>query len=320
MGVPMSRRAALALTLVLAGCYGDGGAAPPSFQSLAEPEVVFLVRNEVFTIRLDGTHRRSLGRVGDDRRRTGFPRWLPDGRIAVLGDETGGIFPYVGPREGFAFQRITGTNVSINDSLCGALVDGAPRLVFTTSPFTPYFPMSTKLYRVDPDNPHLERIAIETQGAISNPAPYDDGRVLVVRAERTNGANVGTHAIELLRIDRPFDRASDGDRVEILAVLEPGWVASSPARLADGRVVFIRSNPKLLSDTALGEIMVIGLDGHVRATGLVGVIALEVVGDKVVYESAGASGVTDLIVTDLEGKPSNLTNTPYISEHLGWSS
>jgi hypothetical protein len=39
----------------------------------------------------------------------------------------------------------------------------------------------------------------------------------------------------------------------------------------------------------------------------------------VVYEVGGADGVSDLVRTDLVGPPVNITNTPYVSEHLGWS-
>jgi hypothetical protein len=316
----MIKHLALMLGLVVSAGCGQLDAAPPSFSSALSPEVLFLVKNEVVTIRLDGTARRSLGRVGDDRRRTGFPRFLPDGRIAVLGDETGGIFPYVGTHEAHSFTRLTATNVTINDSLCGAKVAGESRIVFTTSPFTPYFPMSTRLYRMNPDDPQLEAVAFETGGAISYPAPYDDGRVLAVRAERPDGATPGTSAIELIRIDRAFDHNVDGDRVEILARLPPGFLASSPARLPDGRVVFIKMNPAGVSDADIGEMMVIGLDNQVRSTGLDGVIALYVVDDKVIFEAGGASGVTDILMTDLDSMPVNITNTQFISEHLGWSS
>src|SRR6185295_18476595 len=99
MGVPMSRRRAFgqvaAVVLVVASGCGPTDRAPPAFGTSSLPEVVFLVHNELQAIRIDGTNRRSLGLVGDDKYRTGWPRPLPDGRIAVLGDETGGIFPYV---------------------------------------------------------------------------------------------------------------------------------------------------------------------------------------------------------------------------------
>jgi hypothetical protein len=65
--------------------------------------------------------------------------------------------------------------------------------------------------------------------------------------------------------------------------------------------------------------MVIEPDGTLRSTGLSGVLALEVVGDQIVYESGGADGVSDLVLTDLEHPPVNLTNSRYVSEHLAWS-
>ena len=36
-------------------------------------------------------------------------------------------------------------------------------------------------------------------------------------------------------------------------------------------------------------------------------------------EQIGASGVSDLVRTDLVHAPINITATPYVSEHLGWS-
>ena len=286
--------------------------------------MLFLVRNEVMSIRLDGTVRRSLGKVGDDRHRTGYPRFLPDGRVVLLADETGGIFPFVGAPVGGDFKRLPNMNVTLNDALCGVSLGGQSRLIFTTSPFTPFWPMATRVYRMDVDNPQLEAVGFQTSGptaeagAITEPAPYDDGRVVAVRTIRPDGLTAGVSSVEILRIDRAFDH--DPARTsEKLTTLPDGFLAHSPARLPDGRVVFIKVNPEDVSDTAIGEMLVIGLDNQVSATGLVGVIALEVVGDQIVYEIGGADGVSDLVMTDLTDPPVNVTNTPFVSEHIGWS-
>src|SRR4051812_39824550 len=129
MGVRMSKSGTLMIVAVVAAGCGAGDAAPPSLDESNSPEILFLVKNEVWTIRLDGTRRHTLGAVGDDRHRTGFPRLLPDERIAVLADDTGGIFPFVGPHAGGAgtFQRLTQMNVTLHDSLCGVTIGGAPR-------------------------------------------------------------------------------------------------------------------------------------------------------------------------------------------------
>ncbi len=320
----MTPRSTLMLGMaVVAGC-GNYDAAPPSFSEASQPEVLFLVRTEVMSIRLDGTVRRSLGNVGDDRHRTGFPRFLPDGRVAVLADDTGGIFPFVGSPLGGDFKRLPNMNVTLNDALCGVTVGGQSRLVFTTSPFTPFWPMATRLYRMDVDNPQLEAVGFQSSGpndqagAITEPAPYDDGRVVAVRTLRPDGLTPGVSSVELLRVDRAFDH-DQAQTSEKLATLADGLLAHAPARLPDGRVVFIRVNPDGVSDTDVGEMLVIGLDNQVSSTGLVGVLALEVVGDQIVYETGGADGVSDLVMSDLTHAPVNITNTPFVSEHIGWS-
>src|SRR5438309_1911473 len=144
MGVPMFARGALvavpfvavSLLTTWGGC-GPDDPAPPAYGTSRLPEVVYLVHNEVAAIRIDGTGRRSLGSVGDDRHRTGYPRLLPDQRIALLADETGGIFPYISAPSTGGFRRLSAMNVTLSDSLCGASVNGASRLVFTATPFFP---------------------------------------------------------------------------------------------------------------------------------------------------------------------------------------
>lgn len=322
----MTRHAVWALAVLLAGC-GDRDAAPPAVGESSSPEVLFVVRSEVFSIRLDGTARRSLGKVGDDRHRTGYPRFLPDGRVSVLADDTGAIFPFVAPAKAQSpadWTKLGLMNVTLNDALTGVTVNGESRLVFTTSPFADAFPLQTRVYRMDVDQPQLEAVGFQgagptdRAGSIAEPAPYDDGRVLAVRSLRTNGSSPGTSSIEILRVDRPYDH-DPAHGAEKLVTLADGYLARSPARLPDGRVVYIRVDPANSSETAVGEMFVIDLDNQVRSTGLTGVLALEVVGDKVVYEVGGASAVTDLVFTDLVHPPVNLTNTPFIAEHLAWS-
>ncbi|HEY7957023.1 MAG TPA: hypothetical protein VII38_17075 [Polyangia bacterium] len=324
----MSTRATLMVAAALGGVVGLVGCgqldrAPDSLASPSSPEVLFLVHNEVWSIRLDGTDRHLVAAVGDDSRRTAWPRFLPDGRMAVLADETGGIFPYVGAPGG-AFQRLSAMNVTLNDSLCGVTIAGQSRLIFTNTPFTPFLPMSAIVYRVDVDDPAPEAVGFQAAGpdgqpgALSDPAPYDDGRVVLVRTVRPDGLTPGTSSIELLRVDRPYEH-DPSVTSEKIATVPDGYLATSPARLPDGRIVFLRVDPTMSSDTAIGEMFVIGLDNHVQSTGATGVLALEVVGDQVVYEVGGADGVSDLVRTDLVGPPVNITNTPYVSEHLGWS-
>jgi hypothetical protein len=307
--------------LVLAGCAG-GDSAPPALASDNTPEVLFLVRNEVFAIHLSGQGRRSLGKVGDDRHRTGYPRFLPDGRVAVLADETGGIFPWFASNPGGDWTRITLMNVTMNDSLTATSVGGAPWIIFTTSPYSDGLPLTTRVYRVDVDNPQLEAVGFQgtalAPGSISEPAPYDDGRILAVRSTRPDINTPGISTIEILKVDTP-DIHDPAKTTEQLVTLDPGYLARSPALLADGRVAFVQVDPSGVSDTAVGELFVIGLDNQVRSTEITGVLGLIAVGDKLVYEEGGALGVSDLVVTDLEHPGVNLTHTADISEHLTWS-
>jgi hypothetical protein len=306
--------------LVVAGCSGE--AAPPALASNTTPEVLFLVRNEVLAVHLDGQGRRSLGKVGDDRHRTGYPRFLPDGRVAVLADETGGIFPWYASNAGGDWSRITLMNVTLNDALTTTSVGGEPWIIFTTSPYSPGLPLQTRVYRVDVDDPQLQAVGFQgtlaAPGSISEPAPYDDGRILAVRSVRDDTDSIGTSTIEILKIDTP--NIHDPARTtEKLVTLDPGYLARSPALLPDGRIAFVRVDPTSVSDAAMGELFVIGLDNQVRSTGVTGVLGLIAVGDKLVYEEAGMYGVSDLVVTDLEHPSVNLTHTPDVSEHLTWS-
>ncbi len=304
--------AALLSSLAL-GCSGSMSA-PPALETLDAPEALFLVRNEVFSIRFDGTARRSLGKVGDDRHRTAYPRFLPDGRVALLANDTGAIFPYVGTLAGNDFVQLPKMNVSVNDSLCGVTMNGETRLVFSASPTRQLLPTFNRLYRTDPSEPKLTIVARTSNGALTDPSPYDDGRVLAVRsANRLTEEQVGDVTIEVINIAMPSEPAT------VLATVMRGYYAVSPARLDDGRVVFIRRMLDGYSDRDLGEIFVIELDGTVHTTTITGAIGLVTRGRFVVYETGGSDGVTDLVVTDLLNPPRNVTSSPYVAEHLTWS-
>jgi hypothetical protein len=310
MGVRMIARAALALGAMFAAGCGQNDLAPPDPASLVFPEVLYLVHQEVLAIRLDGTYQRSLGRVGDDNHRTGSPRWLPDGRAALLADDTGGIFPYVGPHEGNEWTAILPMNVTINDGLCGATVDGQPRLIYTT---TPFLPTHTTLQRANPDDESVEPVGQVRNGVFANPAPYDDGHILAVRSVS------GVTTVEILDISGPANHTGASEVVGD-PITSP-FFAMSPARLPDGRVVFIHVDSRDIYDNPEGEIWEIPLSGDPRPTGITDVASLVVVADKVIYELVSdMTGHTELMMTDLSGGLStNLSNTPYIDEHLGWS-
>src|SRR4051812_29033202 len=126
------RRLVLLVAALALGC--DSSAAPASNDGGGGGgrEVVYLVHNELWSIGLDGTRAHRLATVGDDPRRTGFARRLPDGRNALLADDTGAIFPYVESDGGF--QPIGATNVTLHDALCGVAVAGQPALVYTITP------------------------------------------------------------------------------------------------------------------------------------------------------------------------------------------
>ncbi|HEX8952755.1 MAG TPA: hypothetical protein VF945_12955, partial [Polyangia bacterium] len=123
-------RAILALALLLAGC---GRGPTPSDGGNTAAEVVYLVHNELWHVGLDGSGAARLATVGDDPFRTGFPRRLADGRLAVLADDTGEIFPWV--LDGAARRTVGVTNVSVHDALCAITVGGAAALAYTLTPF-----------------------------------------------------------------------------------------------------------------------------------------------------------------------------------------
>jgi hypothetical protein len=302
-----------------AGCNATGDNAPPSLSALSAPEVLFLVRNEVFSIRLDGTERRSLGKVGDNLHRTGFPRLLPDGRFAVLADDEGAIYPWVS-EGGRSWMRLPLMNVSFNDALCGVRIDGVPHVVFTSSPTTPLLPTWSRVHRIDPDEVRLETVLVETGGQITDPAPYADGQIVAVRVTRGSETDLGYSTVEVLPVGVLEGRRDGIDARRVLATVGNGLLAASPARLDDGRVVFLKRRPGGITPKDVGQLVVIELDGTLRETDIVGVAALVAVGNRVVYEIGGASDVPDLVATDLVSPPVNVTNTPFVGEHLGWSS
>jgi hypothetical protein len=81
----------------------------------------------------------------------------------------------------------------------------------------------------------------------------------------------------------------------------------------------VRTDPRDVTETAIGELFVLERNGTARTTGITGVVALTVVGDEVVYEVGGASGISDLSRSNLVDAPVNLTRTTHVAEHLGWS-
>jgi hypothetical protein len=299
----MRALAAVVASLALVGCAASAGPPPPS--SSGAPDVFYLVHNQLWAIGLDGTHARAVASAGDDRYRAGFPRALPDGRAAVLADDTGAIYPYV-VGDGGGLRRMGATNVTVWDALCGVRVGEAPALVYTV---TPYVGGRAAVVRVDPaaaEGGAGRVVAFEREGLVSEPAPWDDGAVLVVRRAR------GKVTVEIL------DVGGGGSR-EVLATIDAPYEAHAPARLPDGRVVFVRTDPRDSTDAAVGELFVLERGGAMRTTGITGVRAAVVVGEEVVYEEGGADGVTDLIRTNLVDAPVNVTRTPYVAEHLGWS-
>ena len=171
---------------------------------------------------------------------------------------------------------------------------------------TPFGGGSARLVRADPAASDARFVANEPDGLVSEPAPWGDGAVLVVRAAR------GQVTLEIL------DVTGAGTR-ELLATVDAPYSAHAPARLPDGRVVFVRTDPRDSTDTAIGELFVLERSGSVRSSGITGVRALVVVGGEIVYEVGGADGVTDLVRTNLVDPPLNLTRSPTVAEHLGWS-
>ena len=266
------------------------------------------MHNELWSIALDGTGAHRVATVGDDARRSGFARRLGDGRAALLADDTGAIYPYVGPYAGpygggpaaDGFRPLVASNVTLHDGLCAVTVGGAPAVVYTVTPFSA---THTTLVRDNLAGGGAITVAVEADGTIANPAPWDDGAVLAVRKVR------GAVTIEILDVTGARGR-------EVVATVDPPYGAHAPARLPDGRIVFGAANPRDVTETAIGELFIVDRNGSARTTGLTGVVALTVAGDAIVYEVGGATGISDLSRTNLAGAPVNLTRTPAVAEHL----
>src|SRR3954464_13459017 len=105
-------RAILALVvLVVAGC-GHPATSPNG--GAAAAEIVYLVHNQIWRMDLDGGGSARLGTAGGDPYPPGFPRRLDDGRVALLADDTGAIYPYV--TDGRSATTIGKTNVTLHDA------------------------------------------------------------------------------------------------------------------------------------------------------------------------------------------------------------
>jgi hypothetical protein len=308
VGIRGGRRATTVAVVMAAAMFAGCGSgdAPPGFDVRSSPQTLFLVHDELFSIRLDGTDRTSLGKVGDNKWRTGFPRLLADGRAIALGDDTGAIYPYF--QQGDRMVRLSNNNVTLNDSVCGAKVMGRAEMVMTT---TPFIPTRTAVERVDLDDPsspelmHLERAAL-----IANPAPYGDGRVVAVRYTDTNTE------IVVIDVEQPI---STQKQPKVLATVELPYYAGSPARLADGRVAYIRLDTRIDADLQPGQMWIVETGGESHAAGVDNIISLVAVEDYLVYEAAGGNHFSDIVANNLRDPPVNVTSTPYVSEHLGWS-
>jgi hypothetical protein len=208
-------------------------------------------------------------------------------------------------------MQIGTTNVTINDSLCGTSVNGQPRVIYT---MTPFVPTHTTLNRANPDDQTIDAVNTLRNGLLKDPAPYDDGRVLVVRSVG------GVDTIEILDVSGAANQ--NGAREVVGAPIAMPYFVMSPARLTDGRIAFIRVDSRDVYDNPIGEIWLIGLDGNPRPTGITNVASLVATeNDRIVYELfSQQTAHTDLMLTDLNGGLSaNITNTPFVDEHLGWS-
>lgn len=295
------------VTVVVLATLGAGcSAGQGDVDGMRADSLVYLVRNEVFRIGIDGNQKQSLGRVGYNRYRTGWPRILPDGRIAVLGDEWGIIKPYITDGDGhFTTRGIT--NVMVHDSLAGVTVNGQSRLILTVTPWSAH---RAAMHSIDVDDNQVQKVAAEQAGQLLHPSPYADGQVLAVR---TNGA---ISTVEILDVTQTSGNAS---APIVLAQVAQPWLATQPVRLPDGRVAFLRIAANDVDPLPKGDVYIIEADGTVIATNFKTVIALTVVGKYFVMESGGMDDVSDIVATDFYNPPFNITRTPFVSEHLTWS-
>jgi len=300
----MTNRALASVMVLSAGC-GDATRAPDATDQ--SPQIVYLVQNQLFGIRADGTNRRSFGAVGDDRERAGYPRLLPDGRISVLGDRVGRVFPYttVGDR---TFDRVGDDGVSLGDGACGVTLHGEARLVYFATDLYEGGAMTSTGFLVATDGGAPVPFGSLDGAGLFGPSPDGDGHLLVLHSPLAGDD-------EIWRVD--LARGQDGlDDPEIVARIPFPRVALSPSRLTDGRIAYVQFD--LRSPDHIGEIWLVE-HGTTRPTGILGVDDAIAVGDRVVYEASGGDHISDLLVTDLAHPAYNITNTPSLAEHLGWS-
>ncbi len=298
---------ALAALVVLSGCQ-DPGPAPPPTGDFERPQVLFVVQNEVFGVRLDGTERHSFGRVGDDRERAGYPRLLPDGRFSAIGDQVGRVFPYVTAGD-HTFDRIGDDGVSVGDGACGVVIGGRPMVVFFATHLDGGGHLVSTASRASTDGLDLDPFGVLFDAALFGPAPDGEGHILAVHSPMEGDD-------EIWRVDVAADQEGL-DAPEVVARVPFPRVALSPSRLTDGRVVYVQFD--LRDPDHVGELWLVELDGTPHGTGIFGVDDALAVGDRVVYEASGGNHVADLLVTDLRHQAYNITNTPHVAEHLGWS-
>jgi hypothetical protein len=271
--------------------------------------VLFLVKNEVFGMRLDGTERRSFGVVGDDRLRAGYPRMLPDGRLSVVADQIGQMFPYTsaGHRD---YDRVGIRAVSLGDGACGTTVGGEAKLIYFATAIWEDGTVTSTAMRASTDGLTVEGFGVLTDAALFGPSPDGAGHILAVRSPLQGDD-------QIWRIDAGGDQDAL-DHPEVIATLPFPQVASSPSRLGDGRVVFVQHD--LRDPDRVGELWVVEDDGSIHGTGIRGVDDAVVATDgRVVLQAGGGDRMGDLLVTDLVAPPYNLTNTPFVAEHLGWA-
>ena len=306
----MTLRSHAVLAVLAAGLEGcaDPGIAP-SGPADEQPQVLFLVKNEVFGMRLDGTMRRSFGVVGDDRLRAGYPRLLPDGRLSVVADQVGEMYPYTSAGDR-GYDRIGVRGVALGDGACGVRIGDQAKLIYFATTVYDDGTISSAAMRADTDGLTVEGFGWMEGAGLFGPSPDGDSHVLAVRSP-LDGDD------QIWRIDASGDQEAL-DRPEVVATIPFPQVAASPSRLPDGRVIFVSKD--LRDPDRVGELWLVERDGTVHATGIRGVDDAVVATDgRVVLQAGGGDQMGDLLVTDLVQAPYNLTNTPWVAEHLGWA-
>jgi hypothetical protein len=295
------------LAAALLGC-ADRGVAPAGPPD-ETPQVLFLVKNEVFGIRLDGTMRRSFGVVGDDRLRAGYPRMLPDGRLSVVADQVGEMFPYTSSGDR-GYDRVGIRGVSLGDGACGVLVGGEAKLIYFATTIYDDGTLTSTAMRATTDGLTVEGFGLLEGAGLFGPSPDGDDHVLAVHSPLAGDD-------QIWRLDVSGDQQAI-DHPEVLATIPFPQVAASPSRLPDGRVIFVSKDMR--DPDQIGELWLVERDGSMHGSGIRGVDDAVVATDgRVVLQAGGGDQMGDLLVTDLVAPPYNLTNTPFIAEHLGWA-